>query len=136
MPFDGNGRLDRARLAALAKALRQPMPPNFYWAFDMDLVTIKDFVEIRGRNGEACNLPEGACGSAGCALGLACVLWPDFHSAWKDTFRTDEAAMVDMPDKDFWKIFYRPYPGCDWKVPPEVVADRIEHFLKENPDAV
>jgi hypothetical protein len=68
MPFDDNTilsyreetPLDRRR--QLIAALRAPMPEKFEWDFSASFRTAE-------------------CGSAGCALGLAHILWPDKISA-------------------------------------------------------
>jgi hypothetical protein len=46
----------RERRSQLAAALRAPMPARFHWNFD-------------------CILDKDECGSVGCALGLASLLW-------------------------------------------------------------
>jgi len=59
MPFDGRDSATQRRLALIA-ALRGRMPRGFRWNYGMVL-------------------EQRWCGTTGCALGLASLLWPEIR---------------------------------------------------------
>lgn len=130
MPFDNATYkpLDRTRLAMLSLALRAPMPKAFTWDFGYVLESAQEYRDDGNR------LPDGWCGSVGCAIGLAIVLWPDFKAAaWGPDVRCQEDIYkaIEMPEEKVVEIFF-----CDWAydtgyagVRPSDVADKIDEYL-------
>lgn len=121
MPFDGSKTkpLNRARLYELVDALREPLPKDFTW----------DFSHVKVYRGE--------CGYAGCALGLARIMFPEFDRR----FGEDLLNTIELPDREINRIFMGPY----WHraflptaaVRPRDVARRLESYLKRTePDHV
>lgn len=113
MPFDGTKEkpLSRARLYELLDVLRQPMPKDFAW----------DFSQVKVYRG---------CGTAGCALGLAMVMFPEFERRFGEPLIN----IIEMPAENIHHIFM----GSYWHraflptaaVTPRDVARRLEHYLK------
>lgn len=60
------------------------------------------------------------CGSAGCALGLALATWPGARIEFPNV-------PVEVQNRFF---FYGQYPVADRLVTPQMVADRIDEFLR------
>ena len=95
MPFDGQDfklkvrplQTGLAGLAQLSDALRWSMPHNFRWDF-----------------GHLLEKEAGHCGSYGCAIGLAHVLWP--KEVPSSTY-VHLAAFLGLPCDDMCPIF-----GC------------------------
>lgn len=108
--------LSRARLAELAQALRRPMPVYFRWDYGEVLIDVRD-------------LGGNKCGSQGCAIGLACVLWPDFAKVYA---KGDSDEEIEMPEEDINEIFYGGYYAVakDGEVKPKHVADAIDRYLE------
>lgn len=97
----------------LIEALRAPMPTGFEWDFRI----VYDKTD---------------CGTAGCAIGLACELWPDEKL---DTATTGGLAnFFDLPRASdaFWTF----QTAAGYNVPshlmkdvtPQMVADKLERF--------
>lgn len=114
MPFDGSKDkpLNRARLYELVDALREPMPKDFSW----------DFSHVKVYRGE--------CGYAGCALGLAMLMFPEFGRRFSEPL----ANIIEMPDQEINSIFVGPYwhrfynPRAS--VTPRDVARRLGRYLR------
>lgn len=115
MPFDGLTETPAIRRARLIEALREPMPARFEWDF--------------------CNIVSiTKCGTAGCALGLANVIWPGAIGRLCNATVVGEFFGVTANDVDL--VFYdcsigeldRPYPR--WlrrdEITPAMVADALE----------
>lgn len=112
----------------LARALRaKTFPKDFYWFFGTTSLAIddeKDRAEFEEEENVA--LPEGWCGTAGCAIGLAHVLWPRqvrYETDWDDL-----RELLRMSRDEFRDIFIK---GADTPlvVTPETVADRLDAYL-------
>lgn len=120
MPFDcmpsGSG-LDRLR--ALRDRLRQALPENFTW----------DYSFIRRKN---------ACGTAGCALGLAMETMPDFDAFINlgpngERSAYDGGVWFGISLEQFIYVFlYAPAGTKVADITPDQVADRIDTVLWEH----
>jgi hypothetical protein len=114
MPFDVATEIETPaqRRARLIAALRAPLPVGFKW----------DFTDISY---------ETECGTAGCALGLAALMWPDRAEMLLDGTLINDgqiAEFLDIPTKDVERIFYLFYLyDCDNSdVTPAMVVDALE----------
>lgn len=101
--------MSKDRLRDLAKVLRQSLPIkwNFEYIEDSD--------------------PE--CGTSGCALGVAAVMWPEFKIDYdSETF----AKLFDMGESDFKEIFvFNDLYGKEYEdVTPTDVANAIDYYLE------
>lgn len=110
-------------LTKLIEALRKPMPQGFRFAME----TVLDRDEAH---------PE--CGTAGCALGLASVLWPEF-----DPFNiNDRCEFFGLTRDAVWAIFFGTTTLWDLygqratakdifgDITPGQVADQLEAYLE------
>ncbi len=97
-------------LRVLARALRAPLPLGFTWDF-----------------GETFYWTE--CGSAGCAMGLAKILWPEQRLR---AYSRELSEKFQIPEDDATKLFV-PLMGSDKlrmnEVTPTVIADVIDRYL-------
>lgn len=136
MPFDNATYkpLDRTRLAELAQALRHPLPEGFAWDMGYVYESAKSYrmqarIDPEGHR----PLSEGWCGSVGCAIGLAMILWPDFLPLAKDEIYNYPklSTFIDMPPDVAHSIFFSVNRyGDDFNaVRPEHVADAIDEYL-------
>jgi hypothetical protein len=89
MPFDGTQiETPALRRAILVDALRHEMPTGFAW----------DFRKLYSDTG---------CGSEGCALGLASLIWPDHANMLLSYQRTGEIAeFFGISARDAYRIFW------------------------------
>lgn len=136
MPFDNTTYkpLDRTRLAELSYALRNPLPEGFTW--DMGYVyEDAQAYRIEARRdpeGHRC-LPEGWCGSVGCAIGLAMVMYPDFMAiAGGHIYNYGRLkTFIDMPEEVAQDVFFDSgrYGGDFDAIRPKQVADAIDEYL-------
>lgn len=101
----------KQRRQRLIEALRAPMPEGFTW----------DFCAV---------LEPHGCGTAGCAIGLACQLWPG--EKLDDASFGQLANFFDLPSMyEAQRIFFSTvyYPErLMRKVTPQMVADKLETF--------
>ena len=96
------------RRKALIQALRALMPDHFKWKF----TTVSD---------------QHSCGTVGCALGLALVMWPE-HGV----FETED--FFDLSIKQVNEVFYgcdKSYPSDANHITPAMVADALEATLND-----
>lgn len=113
------------RLALLAEALRHQLPERFKWNFATTYV-------------------REACGTTGCALGLAATMWPELRSRWATLRQEDIAELFGMGTPHLRALFLQstiylgPPPegissverAARWaRVTPADVAAAIEHYL-------
>jgi hypothetical protein len=108
MPFDGNlAETAAARRAQLITALRREMPPMYLWDFGMTKETTD-------------------CGTRGCAVGLATILWPSVPADISSV-----SQHIGITAKQGWRIFGH-VPSSRWPaargddVTPQMVADALE----------
>lgn len=108
--------LSRARLYELSAALRREMPDDFMWEFD---VVLRRYQKVGGR-----------CTSAGCALGLARVLFPDFD---RDFDRLSFVELIEMPHDAIEAVFFDCGPRHESAdITAAVVADRLDTYLEKS----
>jgi hypothetical protein len=111
MPFDGRENTPALNRARLIEALRAPMPENFEW----------DFRQIE---------KEVACGTAGCAMGLAKAMGLLGDCRFPCTGVMAKALGIDLiKNSQLENIFLSPrYCGvtCMEKVTSTMVADALE----------
>jgi hypothetical protein len=97
------------RRARLVAALRAPLPARFEW----------DFGTVYEKRG---------CGTVGCALGLAQILWP--RSIDADVTPEERVArFFGITEEDADRVFYavgNPYGRYISNVTPAMVADELE----------
>lgn len=113
MPFDGKEvqfETPALRRARLIEALRGEMSNEFVW----------DFTTIMG-----------PCGTSGCALGLACKLWPDSFDTLSDPWaEPEQGEFFGISEDAARRIFYDEgeFYGVDAleDVTPAMVADALE----------
>ena len=115
MPFDPIGFKEtfpfipsKEGLRVLARALRAPMPENFWWNFFI----VGDPTE---------------CGYVGCAMGLSHFLWGE--NSPSDS--TSMSKMFNFPHIDAKRLFLPrgPLSGKYHKITPPMVADAIDRYL-------
>lgn len=113
------------RRRVLVAALRRPMPEGFGWNFD---------TLFRSYGNDGNDLPEG-CGSVGCALGLASLLWPEEAETLPYGGDSDVADFFGITSQDVDQVFYngpiasgvRPYTSDNGHdITPQMVADALE----------
>lgn len=124
MPFDVTTETPAIRRARLGDALRSKLPEHFVW----------DFSTVRE--------PRG-CGSVGCAIGLATMIWPELRPQYEDNIGPDDPQWdwCDISDNkisDFFgmtldqvtRTFFSPFDyGWRWEdVTPEMVANAIDQI--------
>jgi hypothetical protein len=98
MPFDGRDIKEPAlRRAVLCDALRGKMPNGFWWDFGGIFYT-----RYNSQNKE--------CGSAGCALGLASIMWPEQGNILRRGRYEDVAEFFGMTEQQVEEIFYNREP--------------------------
>lgn len=108
--------LNRARLYKLSAALRREMPDDFMWEFDFVL-----------RQKET---SSGRCTSAGCALGLARVMFPDFD---REFDRLSFHELIEMPDDAIEAVFFDCGPRHEpADITAAIVADRLDAYLEKS----
>jgi hypothetical protein len=109
MPFDGNDTSPDINRRRLIDALRHELPPTFEWNFTT-IATPAD------------------CGTAGCALGLAQIMWPHLEKAIAEDDDAAVAAFFGLPKEMVDEIFYGSdiYKCGMYEVTPGMVADAIE----------
>jgi hypothetical protein len=108
------------RLARLIAALRAPLPHAFRW--DFNVICSQDYADddVEGQH---------PCGTVGCALGLACQLWPEMRGTFQGI--SDEAigAFFGISGDAAYDVFfgdarfYGPWQNDD--VTPAMVADAL-----------
>lgn len=120
MPFDSMPeRALLQRLVFLRDRLRQALPENFTW----------DYSFIRRKN---------ACGTAGCALGLAMETMPDFDAFINlgpngERSAYDAAVWFGISLEQFIYVFHSAPAGTKVAdITPDQVADRIDTVLWEH----
>ena len=127
------------RLAELSTRLRQELPEDFAWNFAVISEPIrKGFFKKH-------------CGTAGCAIGLACHIWPEAakryiprgHYQNLRTCMSSDTVMAkyfDMTVGDYCRIFMNSAGGVVKRttyqkdlefVEPTDVADAIDQYLRE-----
>ena len=119
MPRDGELLKPRAPLrpglaglAQLRDELRKPMPEGFEW----------DYSIIR---------EPRHCGSAGCALGLGQIVWPE-HAETVFLDRVIAAIFFDLSPSEGIDLFCLTMPHTPPEdVPAWAVADEIDRLLRE-----
>lgn len=117
MPFDGRYISTPAmRRAILISALRHPMPPEFTWDY-------------------GCFHTRTACGTTGCALGLARTIFPDERRLRRKFWRPFKAwaEVFGITPKQAGRIFcsretYHVQKLGD--VTPHQVADQLEKVVQ------
>lgn len=87
MPFDIATETPAIRVHVLAEALRGKMPAGFRWEFQY----------IWGVK---------RCGSSGCALGLASLLWPDKAELLRHGTIQWRAKFFGLSYEDAYRIFF------------------------------
>ncbi len=88
MPFDSGDESPSLRVSILVEALRGKMPDNFKFNFR----TL---------------LEEEPCGSVGCALGLAALLWPKHKKMLTRCLdEPNQAKFFGISEEDVCKIFW------------------------------
>lgn len=113
MPFDGTTETPAIRRARLIEALRAEMPEGFIW----------DFRHVAQKTD---------CGTAGCALGLACLIWPDDDHLPTPGHRAtlnSVATFFGVDPITAYMVFFNPYyyGFHDYhQVTPAMVADALE----------
>jgi hypothetical protein len=112
MPFDGTEVTPALRRRVLADALRAQMPQGHEWEFG----TYLDVHE---------------CGTAGCAIGLAHLLWPEAGLVEPDDWGGDTddnqvAEFFGLTLEQEQTIFYSTGYEAGWNATPEMVADALE----------
>jgi hypothetical protein len=118
--FDGTLNETVERRRKLISALRGEMPEGFEWDFSVIL-------------------DKGDCGTAGCALGLAYFVLPEFARLVGETpgsiilnyFSVGRFFGLDKSQID--RIFYNHdlFYGCKYDITPRMVADALEATLKD-----
>jgi hypothetical protein len=115
MPFDGTEATPALRRRILADALRAQMPKGHEWEFGA-------YLEVR------------ECGTAGCAIGLAHLLWPEAELVEPDAFDGDVdddqvAKFFGLTLEQEQLIFYSDGYEARWNATPEMVADALDECL-------
>jgi hypothetical protein len=147
MPFDGtlNQRLPpdltEPSLEGLAYLLRHKKlwPTYFKWDF-LEILTTRRLSHTRASTLVAfiASAEVHDCGSRGCAIGLACLMWPrQFAGAWvsNSTMSKSVSRILGMPVSSVDAIFcdpshYEIEPSADVK--PKMVANAIDKYLERN----
>ncbi len=128
----------RTGIRVLAADLRAQLPPNFIWDFRQTLLNHDDcpnlFEETYHRS----------CGTAGCAMGYAQVLYSNITEFNLVEEHLDlEVEITDENDPNYGQteadlLFYaseKYYPGCTYSdITPQMVATALERYLEETPD--
>lgn len=114
MPFDGTQIVTpELRRAILANALRGPMPDGFVWSY------ASWFAKVH-------------CGTAGCAIGLAHLIWPDAELIDHGSPSYDRlCSFFGMTEDEAAGCFWTGHPetGLVSDVTPGMVADRLDAFV-------
>lgn len=117
MPFDSVPQKARDRGYQLVWALRQELPQNFQWNFDV------------------CKAKTD-CGFAGCALGLADIIWPKLeiieYNVYGSMFDAEKVAEIfGISEEAASYIFDEISNYYTDHITPQQVADALEAELNK-----
>lgn len=120
MPFDVMLETPLARRQRLVSVLRGKLPENHTWYF---ATVLEPNTDTMGHS----------CGTVGCAMGVAILLWPEIPHKKPNGGRVqvNEVALgkfLDMTEDEIERIFF--ISGYEEKNPflvtPEMVAEKLE----------